>query len=376
MGKSQLDLSEIDVDIDSKEPFGLTNIINDNANAVKKEQKEQEDQKAIIQVEEYNPSDSDKEDLYSAHKGEGNEYDKYDKYNEHRSEHESDEYNESEHNYEQGDYADDYADNYADDYYDEPDRQVEESSRQSAQEEANLNVLHAQQLVNKRTLVIKIKELQQRLYDVELNPKTFTTSDSLEELQYEFERLTTLKNMRSTRNWYRKILLAVTNGLEWMNHKWNPVGLQLDGWSTDLASNLDEFDDIFDELSEKYGGSVVEKVPPELRLILLVLYSGMAYSISQTLAKQQTPDLAEIINKDPELRSRFVKAATDIQMERTQPHVSALFESVKDIFAGSGKTNATGDAQGGMTSVNRATNVSNFMSSLDKSDLQVNELGL
>ena len=76
MGKSQLDLSEIDVDIDSKEPFALTNIINDNANAVKKEQKEQEDQKAIIQVEEYNPSDSDKEDLYSAHKGEGHEYDK------------------------------------------------------------------------------------------------------------------------------------------------------------------------------------------------------------------------------------------------------------------------------------------------------------
>lgn len=369
MGKSQLDLSEIDVDIDSKEPFGLTNIINDNANAVKKEQKEQEDQKAIIQVEEYNPSDSDKEDLYSAHKGEGNEYDKY------NESEKSDEYNESEHDYEHN-YDREYADDYADDYYDDHDRQVEESSRRSAQEEANLNVLHAQQLVNKRTLVIKIKELQQRLYDVELNPKTFTTSDSLEELQYEFERLTTLKNMRSTRNWYRKILLAVTNGLEWMNHKWNPVGLQLDGWSTDLASNLDEFDDIFDELSEKYGGSVVEKVPPELRLILLVLYSGMAYSISQTLAKQQTPDLAEIINKDPELRSRFVKAATDIQMERTQPHVSALFESVKDIFAGSGKTNATGEVQGGMTGINRATNVSNFMSSLDKSDLQVNELGL
>ena len=230
-----------------------------------------------------------------------------------------------------------------------------------------INILHAQQKTQKRTLVVKIKELQQRLYDIETCPKTFTVSDSLEELEYEYERLVELRNARSTRAWYRKLLLGLTNGIEWINHKWNPVGLKLDGWSTDLAATIDEFDDIFDELAEKYGGNIQSRISPELRLIALVLYSGMAYSVGQTLASKATPEIAEIINKDPVLRERFVKAATDIQMEKmsttnttTAPFFGKVKNTINDIF--STKQNST--------------TINEFMNDLDNSEIKVNELGL
>ncbi len=229
----------------------------------------------------------------------------------------------------------------------------------------NIEILHAKQLNTKRELIYKIQQLQNKLYDVELNPKNFTTADSLSELQSEFERLTVIKNQKSTREWYRKILFGVTKGLEWCNHKWDPVGLKLDGWSTEIASNEDEFDEIFDELTEKYGSSfgLEKNIPPEIRLIGLILYSGITYSISQTLSSSYNdrPEFSEIINKDPVLRERFLKTATEIQLEQAQPQVSKLYSSVKELFKEEKDTNAS---------------MKNFMTRLDNSDIQVNELDL
>lgn len=333
--KQQLDLSEVGEPIEttfqeseqSMTSLDLTNIINDNMLPVKKDIDNLEIEKGNDEVVE----------------NEGNNEEQYD-------DHYDDQY-------------DDYTDDYSDDYNDEND----ENSNSNTDNYNDINspdieVLHAKQLVTKRDLVYKIQQLQQKLYDVELTPKTFTTADSLSELQSEYERLTRIKQQKNTRDWYRKILFGVTKGIEWANHRWDPVGLKLDGWSTEVASNVDEFDEIFDELSEKYGGSVTEKISPEIRLVMLILYSGISYSISQTLVQDHSnrPEFTEIINKDPVLRERFMRAATEAQMDKAQPQVSQLLNSVKEIF----------------TTENQQNNMRNFMSRLDDSELNVNELGL
>lgn len=329
--KKQLDLSEVGEPIEntfqdsenSMTSFGLTNIINDNMLPVKKDIDNLE-----IENNETTGIDINQED---------NEYDEDEGEDENEYTEEGDEYTE------EGEYSEDDESNN-DDHVD------------------SVEVLHAKQLVAKRDLVYKIQQLQQKLYDVELSPKTFTTADSLSELQSEYDRLTRIKQQKNTRDWYRKILFGVTKGIEWANHKWDPVGLKLDGWSTEVASNVDEFDEIFDELSEKYGGTVASKMSPEIRLIILILYSGISYSISQTLVQDHSkrPEFTEIINKDPVLRERFMRAATEAHMEKAQPQVSQLLNSVKEIF----------------TTDNQQNNMKNFMSRLDDSELNVNELGL
>lgn len=339
--KKQLDLSEIGEPIDnnfqetdnSEVSLNLTNIINENALPIHKMINSIEDNIEQNNTE-INSNDNNENDSY--------DYD-YSEYNENESVNETE--NESVNDV-----------NDVNDTVNETENKYDEIPRPQ-----NIEVLHAQQLASKRDLVYKIQQLQQRLYDIELNPKNFTTADSLSELQSEYDRLTKIKHQKSTREWYRKILFGVTKGIEWANHKWDPVGLKLDGWSTDVASNIDEFDEIFDELSEKYGGSVTERMAPELRLVLLLLYSGMSYSISQTLVQDHSnrPEFTEIINKDPVLRERFLNAATEIQMEKAQPQVSNLLNSMKEIF--------TEKPQNTMR---------NFMNDLDNSELQVNELGL
>lgn len=347
--KKQLDLSEVGEPIEnslqaSEASLDLTNIINDNMLPVKKDIDNLEIEKQEQPVDQSATKDDTQQD------DEG-EYD-------------DDEYDDGyDDDYDEGEYDDDIDANN-----DNNDNNDNIDDNNNNIEPPDIDVLHAQQVVTKRDLVHKIQQLQQRLYDVELSPKTFTTADSLTELQAEYDRLYRLKQQKSTREWYRKILFGVTKGIEWANHQWDPVGLKLDGWSTEVASNVDEFDEIFDELAEKYGGSINEKIAPEIRLVLLILYSGVSYSISQTLVQDHSnrPEFTEIINKDPVLRERFMRAATEVQMDKAQPQVSQLLSSVKELFT---------DKQP-QTQQQSTQNMRNFMSRLDDSELNVNELGL
>ena len=345
--KKQLDLSEFGEPIEnslqaSEASLDLSNIINDSMLPVKKDIDNLEIEKQEQPVEQSATKDDTQQD------DEG-EYD-------------DDEYDDGyDDDYDEGEYDDDIDANN-----DNNNDNIDDNNNNI--EPPDIDVLHAQQVVTKRDLVHKIQQLQQRLYDVELSPKTFTTADSLTELQAEYDRLYRLKQQKSTREWYRKILFGVTKGIEWANHQWDPVGLKLDGWSTEVASNVDEFDEIFDELAEKYGGSINEKIAPEIRLVLLILYSGVSYSISQTLVQDHSnrPEFTEIINKDPVLRERFMRAATEAQMDKAQPQVSQLLSSVKELFT---------DKQP-QTQQQSTQNMRNFMTRLDDSELNVNELGL
>lgn len=372
--KKQLDLSEVGEPIENSlqgseiNELDITNIMNDEMITVQKsiedienniesqeeydEGKQQENNSEYSQEDKQeNTSEYSQEDIESNYDNNEQEYQDYNSDNNSSVN--------SDNNLEYQDYNSNHGNNLQYQYNNS------NSDKEYQDPVNNIEILHAKQLNTKRELIYKIQQLQNKLYDVELNPKNFTTADSLSELQSEFERLTVIKNQKSTREWYRKILFGVTKGLEWCNHKWDPVGLKLDGWSTEIASNEDEFDEIFDELTEKYGSSfgLEKKIPPEIRLIGLILYSGITYSISQTLSSSYNdrPEFSEIINKDPVLRERFLKTATEIQLEQAQPQVSKLYSSVKELFKEEKDTNAS---------------MKNFMTRLDNSDIQVNELDL
>lgn len=375
--KKQLDLSEVGEPIENSlqgseiKELDITNIMNDEMITVQKsiedienniesqeeydEGKQQENNSEYSQEDKQeNTSEYSQEDIESNYDQNEQEYQDYNSDN--------NSVNSSVNNYSDNNYSDNNSNNNLQYQYNNSNS---DNNLEYQDPVNNIEILHAKQLNTKRELIYKIQQLQNKLYDVELNPKNFTTADSLSELQSEFERLTVIKNQKSTREWYRKILFGVTKGLEWCNHKWDPVGLKLDGWSTEIASNEDEFDEIFDELTEKYGSSfgLEKNIPPEIRLIGLILYSGITYSISQTLSSSYNdrPEFSEIINKDPVLRERFLKTATEIQLEQAQPQVSKLYSSVKELFKEEKDTNAS---------------MKNFMTRLDNSDIQVNELDL
>ena len=64
----------------------------------------------------------------------------------------------------------------------------------------------------------------------------------------------------------RKMLIASVTALEFLNNKFDPWDIQLDGWSESVMENIEDYDDIFEELYEKYNTKVNA---PEIRLYWL-----------------------------------------------------------------------------------------------------------
>jgi hypothetical protein len=83
----------------------------------------------------------------------------------------------------------------------------------------------------------------------------------------------------------------------------------LDGWSEQVHENVNDYDDIFEELHDKYKGSGA-KMAPELRLLLSLSGSAFMFHLTNSMFKQSNvPDVEDVIRSNPELMKQFQNAA-------------------------------------------------------------------
>jgi len=95
--------------------------------------------------------------------------------------------------------------------------------------------------------------------------------------------------------------------MEFLNSRYDPLGLHLDGWSEQVNENIEDYDEIFEELYDKYKDK--SKVAPEVRLILsLGLSAGMCH-VTNTMFKSRMPGMDDILRNNPNLAREFAQAA-------------------------------------------------------------------
>jgi len=104
-----------------------------------------------------------------------------------------------------------------------------------------------------------------------------------------------------------KMLLACITGLEFLNNKFDPFDLKLDGWSEQVNENLNEYDEIFGELHEKYKSKA--KMSPELKLLFQLGGSAIMLHMTNTMFKSALPGMDDIMRQNPELMQQFTQAA-------------------------------------------------------------------
>ena len=105
---------------------------------------------------------------------------------------------------------------------------------------------------------------------------------------------------------FRSMLITCCSGIEFLNGKFDPFGVQLDDWSGSVNDEIESYDDVFTELYEKYQGQ--GSMAPELKLLLMVGGSALTYHLSQTMFKKM-PNGENIMRNNPELRRQFEEAA-------------------------------------------------------------------
>lgn len=117
--------------------------------------------------------------------------------------------------------------------------------------------------------------------------RQFTVHSDIRDMRTELKRIKTELELDSSIKFQRKMLMAVVSGLEFVNKKYSPLELQLDGWSETVHENIGDYDSVFEELYFKYRGKV--KMPPEVSLILMVGGSALMFHYTNTMLKTALP---------------------------------------------------------------------------------------
>jgi hypothetical protein len=131
--------------------------------------------------------------------------------------------------------------------------------------------------------------------------------NSLEEIKEEFSRLVDARNLESSLRFQRQMLMGAITGMEWMNNKFDPFDIKLEGWSESVHTNVEDFDEIFEELYDKYKER--GKMPPEMRLMMAVAGSGFMCHVSNSFFRQKMPTMDDVLKSNPMLAKQMAQAA-------------------------------------------------------------------
>ena len=177
--------------------------------------------------------------------------------------------------------------------------------------------------MKKIELLRKLSEIKSKGFELS---KDYSFNSSIEEMEYEYELLKSFANKRQGIKLYKNILLNAVSAMEFMNDKYDPFSFQLSGWSEHVSVEVDSWDDIIEEIYEKYKGTG-QNMAPELKLLLLMSSSAAAFHHSKSTFKN-IPGLDKIIENNPNILNKVTTGLvgsnrTDSQfMTRQEIHLN------------------------------------------------------
>ena len=153
-------------------------------------------------------------------------------------------------------------------------------------------------------LLYKFKKLESQGIRTTMN---YNMNSHLEDMRNEYIKLKKQREIDNAVKFQRKMLMACVTGLEFLNNRFDPFSVKLDGWGESVNENINDYDEIFEELNEKYGGG--GDMAPELRLLFTLAGSAFMFHLTNTMFKSSIPGMDDVLQQNPELIKQFAEAA-------------------------------------------------------------------
>src|SRR6056300_342708 len=155
----------------------------------------------------------------------------------------------------------------------------------------------------KSDLINKLGRLEKKGFAVN---KRLNAYSNIEELRSEVKRITYSIDVEQSIRFSRRMLVACVTGLEFLNKRYNPFEIQLDGWSESVMENVDDYDGVFEELYVKYRSKV--NVAPEVKLIMMLGGSAMMFHLTNSMFKSALPNMNDVLKQNPDLVKNMMSA--------------------------------------------------------------------
>jgi len=222
--------------------------------------------------------------------------------------------------------------------------------------------LTPEEILNKKQeLLFKFDEIERR--GIKL-PRKYSLRDELDVLEFEYEKIKRQKEINNSVQFSRKMLMACITGIEYLNNKFDPFDVNLNGWSESIMENVNDYDEVFEELHEKYKSKV--QVAPEIKLILMISGSAFMFHLTNTMFKSSLPNLNDILQNNPELMK---KAANIAASRMNEGGMGGMGGGMNGGMGGGMNGGMGGGMGGGMPNMMSAMmGMGNFMGNTDVSN--------
>lgn len=169
----------------------------------------------------------------------------------------------------------------------------------------------------KQDYLLKLHDLESKGFKL---TKHFSMKSDLEDMELEYNRHKRMAEQDAAIKFSRKMLMACVTGLEYLNGRFDPFNIKLNGWSESVMENIGDYDTIFTRLAEKYAGKA--EMAPELELMLSLAGSAFMFHLTQTMFGGALPGMGDIVKQNPELMSNIAKAMNQSMNNDSSPPVS------------------------------------------------------
>lgn len=129
--------------------------------------------------------------------------------------------------------------------------------------------------------------------------KRYNMKSRLDDMKKELKRISRSIEVDNSIKFQRRTLIAILSGLEFVNKRYDPFDLKLDGWSESVMDGIDDYDNIFEKLYDKYSGTA--DVAPEIELMMMLAGSAFMFHMTKSLFKNNIPNMGDIIKENPNL---------------------------------------------------------------------------
>lgn len=163
----------------------------------------------------------------------------------------------------------------------------------------------------KADMLRKLDRLRKKGYFVYRN---FDMNSEYEDIKNEYENVKEEASLQRSLRQQKDILITTSRVIEGVASNelvQEYTGkLELEGWSQHMMETVDDYEEIMEDLHDKYGKMFADGAYPEARLLFAVIHSAIMFHITKKYV-QQMPNLGNLLNQNPHLAREFSKATAN-----------------------------------------------------------------
>lgn len=180
----------------------------------------------------------------------------------------------------------------------------------------------------KQDLLYKFYRLQSKGVPL---PHKFNMHSNVHEMRREFQRIKRDAEVNASIKFSRRMLMACVTGIEFLNKRYDPFDIKLDGWSESVMENVEDYDNTFERLHDKYKSKV--QMAPEIELLLSLAGSAFMFHLTNSMFNS-LPNFKDIAKQNPDIINNLMKSMGTAAASMSQPPSSQTSPSTNGNMHG------------------------------------------